>query len=258
MNIIEIGALPHRSRDRIRDLGEVFTPEKYVEDMLDLLSKNRRGFWSNENNIFFEPCCGHGNIVLAIYRRRLDSLYRKALPQYSKNAAFYAVANSLNTLWAIDIDSKNVNNCRTRVLVYTLSFIKSKIGYENSLDLISDYEDFFAHILSAIKWQIHENETLSSLSSEVVAKEKASKTKPGKKWFNKRGHQKMEFRLTWANFFEKCEAENSIPIIFEKASAFITSLIGKKKLISNEFSFAKFLFKSKDFAPEYQPLEEGV
>lgn len=36
-NVISIGNLFHRNRERIRELGEVFTPDKYVEDMLDNL-----------------------------------------------------------------------------------------------------------------------------------------------------------------------------------------------------------------------------
>ena len=71
---IDLGKLFHRSRARIRDFGEVFTPDKYVEDMLDLLGKDCKNIWRNERYVFFEPCCGYGNIVLAIYRRRLEAL----------------------------------------------------------------------------------------------------------------------------------------------------------------------------------------
>ena len=66
-NIVDLEKLFHRSKDRIKDLGEVFTPESYVEDMLNLLSKDKRGLWSDEDVTFFEPCAGHGNIVLPIY-----------------------------------------------------------------------------------------------------------------------------------------------------------------------------------------------
>ncbi|MFN8369586.1 MAG: hypothetical protein U0T83_03050 [Bacteriovoracaceae bacterium] len=124
--IIDLEKLFHRSKDRIKDLGEVFTPESYVEDMLNLLAKDNRGLWSDEEISFFEPCAGHGNIVLAIYKRRLEAIYKKAVSQGLSNktdeAPFYAVANAINTLWAIDIDSKNVENCRSRILSTTLNF----------------------------------------------------------------------------------------------------------------------------------------
>ena len=255
MNVLNMDTLHHRSKKRVRDLGEVFTPEKYVEDMLDLLvgGKDKKKFWGNEDNVFFEPCCGHGNFVLAIYRRRLDAIYRKKLSRYSKNACLYAVANSLNTLWAIDIDKENINNCRTRIFSYTLEFLKSKLGYDDELDLMADHEDFFAHILSAIKWHIDENETLSALSSHENAKVNASKTKSGKSWFEKHGHHQVDFELTWARFFEDCELNNSIPIDFEKSYVFVKSLVKGKKKHLNDFSFTGFLFKRR-----YSPMIERI
>lgn len=162
-NIVDLKNLFHRSKERIKDLGEVFTPESYVEDMLNLLAKDKRGLWSDEGVSFFEPCCGHGNIVLSIYKRRLDSIYRKALQQGVREAAYYTVANALNTLWAIDIDPKNVENCRSRVLSATLDFLKTKLEIKSNTVLLSKKRDFFAHVLSAIKWHIDENETLSAL-----------------------------------------------------------------------------------------------
>ena len=35
--VADIGQLFHRSRKRVQELGEVFTPIKHAEDMLDLL-----------------------------------------------------------------------------------------------------------------------------------------------------------------------------------------------------------------------------
>lgn len=58
----------HRSRERIRLLGEVFTPDEYVNKMLDMLDPK---VWADESVSFFEPTCGHGNFVLAIAQRRL-------------------------------------------------------------------------------------------------------------------------------------------------------------------------------------------
>ena len=39
----------HRNKKRIRDLGEVFTPEKYVQEMLGVLDKK---MWSDSNCVF--------------------------------------------------------------------------------------------------------------------------------------------------------------------------------------------------------------
>ena len=122
--LIDIEKLSHRNKSRIKNLGEVFTPEKYVDKMLDLLAKDKRGIWSNEEIAFFEPCAGHGNIVLPIYKRRLEGIYKKSVAKGIRDASYYAVSNALNTLWAIDIDQKNVDDCRSRVLLVTFDFHK--------------------------------------------------------------------------------------------------------------------------------------
>jgi hypothetical protein len=125
---VDIESLFQRSIERVKDLGEVFTPPSSVEDMLKLLSSGKKGFWDDENNVFFEPNCGHGNIVIAIYQKRLQALYKKAASQNNKQAALFAVANAINTLWAIDIDTMNVNQCRSRIFIETLQFLQQKTG----------------------------------------------------------------------------------------------------------------------------------
>lgn len=139
----------HRSRERIRDLGEVFTPEKYVQKMLSMIEDKD---WSNDQTVFFEPTCGHGNIVIPIFKRRLDALFKKAQTEGKKNSAFYVVANALNTMWAIDIDSENVENCRARLLVISLNFLKEATGIKSNYILIQKNQDFFAHVLCALRW----------------------------------------------------------------------------------------------------------
>lgn len=241
-NIVDLEKLFHRSKDRIKDLGEVFTPESYVEDMLDLLSKDKRGIWSDEEISFFEPCAGHGNIVLSIYKRRLEGIYKKATAQglgKTKEAPYYAVANAINTIWAIDIDSKNVENCRSRVLLATLSFLKTKLEIKTDAILLSKKRDFFAHILSAIKWHIDVNETLSALSIPEKAKSNANLTKAGAKWFVQNGHHPMDFDLSWVNFFESCEASKTIPLEYERSLRFVeATLLGKLRGFE-DYEFAK-------------------
>ncbi len=241
-NIVDLEKLFHRSKDRIKDLGEVFTPESYVDDMLNLISKDKRGLWSDEEISFFEPCSGHGNIVLPIFRRRLEGIYKKANAQSlvkTNEAPYYAVANALNTLWAIDIDPKNVENCRTRVLSATLDFLKSKLEIKNTSILFSKKRDFFAHVLSAIKWHIDENETLSALSNPENAKASASLTKSGAKWFSQNGHQPMDFNLSWVNFYESCKASKTIPLEYARSIRFIDAALSGKLRGFEDYEFAK-------------------
>ncbi len=241
--IIDLEKLFHRSKDRIKDLGEVFTPESYVEEMLNLLAKDKRGFWSDEEISFFEPCSGHGNIVLPIYKKRLEGFFKKAVAQglsgKTTGAPFYAVANALNTLWAIDIDRKNVENCRSRVLAATLDFLKTKLEIKSDVALFSKKRDFFAHVLSAIKWHIGENETLSALSTEGQAKASAHLTKAGAKWFSQNGHHPMDFDLSWVNFYESCEAAKTIPLEYERSLRFVDAVLSGKLRGFEDYEFAK-------------------
>lgn len=243
-NIVDLEKLFHRSKDRIKDLGEVFTPESYVENMLNLLAKDKRGLWSEEEVVFFEPCSGHGNIVLPIYKKRLEGIFKKASSLGLREPAYYAVANALNTLWAIDIDTKNVENCRSRVFSATLDFLKTKLGIKSDLILISKKPDFFAHLLAAIKWHIDENETISALSDEKFAKTNANATKSGAKWFSQNGHHQMDFDLTWVNFYQSCIASNTLPIEYERSLRFIDCVTSGKVRGFEDFSFAKVVFES--------------
>jgi hypothetical protein len=240
--ILDLEKLSHRSKSRIKDLGEVFTPESYVEDMLDLLAKNKKGIWSDEEITFFEPCAGHGNIVLSIYKRRLEALYKKALGKGNRDAAYYAVANALNTIWAIDIDAKNIENCRSRVFLTTLDFLKTKLNVTNVALLFSKKKDFFAHILAAIKWHLEVNETLSALSNPESARTNANLTKLGGKWFTHNGHHQLDFNITWVKFFKECEGTNTIPIEFERAMRFVESTIsGRMSKGFDDYEFAKLV-----------------
>jgi hypothetical protein len=257
-NIVDLEKLFHRSKDRIRDLGEVFTPESYVEDMLNLLSKDRKGLWSDEYITFFEPCAGHGNIVLPIYKRRLDAIYKKALQQGIREAAYYAVANALNTLWAIDIDTKNVENCRSRVLAATLEFLKTKLEVRSDFALISKKQDFFAHVISAIKWHIHENETLSALSDPAHAKASANLTKSGSKWFAQNGHHQLDFDLTWVTYFESCEASKTIPLEFERSTRFIRAVLSRKNGGFEDFEFANVVIEINKPAEQVRKSSRSV
>ncbi len=61
----------YRSKERIKDFGEVFTPESCVNQMLDLIGDQKNELWSDEDISFFEPSCGHGNIVIPRVRLKV-------------------------------------------------------------------------------------------------------------------------------------------------------------------------------------------
>ncbi|KTD16905.1 hypothetical protein [Legionella jordanis] len=236
--IIQPSFIHHRSKARIKDLGEVFTPDDNVNAMLKLLEQDNNFSWSDEDIAFFEPCCGHGNIVVAIFFKRLEAFFCRAVTYQSPEyAAYYAIANAINTLWAIDIDRDNIADCRTRLLKTSLQFLVEKLNIKDYAPLINKDREYIAHLLCTIKWQIHENEMLSAMiNNKKSSRVNAQKTKISNQWIVENGHNPINFKRTWAEYFRKYQYKNSTPILFKQALNFINAEYSSKNDI---FDFAR-------------------
>ena len=93
-----------KSKQRVKDFGEVFTPIWVVNEMLDELEKESEPF-SDVGKTFLEPTCGTGNFVVEIYRRKLNRC---------KNDRVKAEI-ALRSLWCIELLEDNMMECRQRV-----------------------------------------------------------------------------------------------------------------------------------------------
>lgn len=213
-------------------MGEVFTPERYVQQLLALFEPK---LWSDENTIFFEPTCGHGNIAVPVFQRRISSFAKKYKAAKTKHPILTAIANALNTLWAVDICPENISMCRTRLLEVILSNLDTE-----SLLSKQRSRDFIAHALCALVFQIQENEALSSLSDEREALAQASKTKLGASWLKKNKHKPIDFELSWCSYFVQVRENNSVPLIFSRATKFLEGVNRDGATRGfEEFEFAK-------------------
>jgi hypothetical protein len=100
-----------KSSERVRDLGEVFTPSATVREMLDLLPKK---IWAvHPSPTFLEPACGDGNFLTAILSRKLEritqDLKNEKLPAGSTvEAAQFHALEALASIYAVDISVDNV------------------------------------------------------------------------------------------------------------------------------------------------------
>ena len=100
-----------KSSDRVRDLGEVFTPAATVQEMLDLLPKK---IWaSHPSTTFLEPACGDGNFLVAILERKLERIAgdseKGVLPAGTTvEAAQYHALEALASIYAVDISVDNI------------------------------------------------------------------------------------------------------------------------------------------------------
>ena len=99
-----------KSKQRIADHGEVFTPSWMVESMLDLV----KGETERIDSRFLEPACGNGNFLAQILRRKLAAVELK----YSKSdfeRRHYALL-ALMCLYAIELLPDNIAECRANLL----------------------------------------------------------------------------------------------------------------------------------------------
>lgn len=238
----------HRSRARIKDMGEVFTPEKYVQQLIDTLDSK---VWSDESVIFFEPTCGHGNIVVPLFIRRYQELKRKYEKADASKPALHAIANALNTLWAIDICASNVELTRKRLFEFIIHTLNQEKYYLHQ----ARTREFVGHVLCALVKQVHENEALSSIGRETSAHQ----TRVGRDWVKANGHDPINFQDTWCNYFLAAEKGKVIPIEFKNAISFIeSSMSGKGGRTSKDFSFAKEFIQNTHAVKPALRAVEGV
>lgn len=99
-----------KSRQRIIDHREVFTPPELVSDMLDLVAHECERIDSR----FLEPACGDGNFLAEVLRRKLltvDKKHAKSREKWERDAVL-----AVSSLYGIDLLTDNVAACRDRLL----------------------------------------------------------------------------------------------------------------------------------------------
>ncbi len=99
-----------KSRQRVIDHGEVFTPQKLVDDMLDMVAQECERIDSR----FLEPACGTGNFLAEVLRRKLLTVDNRNTRNRNKweRDAILAVCS----LYGIDLLADNIAACRSRLL----------------------------------------------------------------------------------------------------------------------------------------------
>lgn len=98
------------SKKRVAEHGEVFTAEREVNAMLDLVKYETQRIDSR----FLEPACGKGAFLAEVLRRKLGIVkerYIKSPLEYER----YAVL-ALSSIYGIDILEDNVFDCRHEML----------------------------------------------------------------------------------------------------------------------------------------------
>lgn len=98
-----------KSKQRVAEHGEVFTAEREVKAMLDMVKLET----DRIDSTFLEPACGNGNFLVEILKRKLDvvtSKFRKYPGDWEKNSVL-----AVMSIYGVDILQDNVDECRIRL-----------------------------------------------------------------------------------------------------------------------------------------------
>jgi hypothetical protein len=127
-----------KSKQRVADHGEVFTAEREVNAMLDLVKQETDRIDSR----FLEPACGTGNFLAEILIRKLaivEKRYRRNQLDFER----YSII-AISSIYGIDILEDNIIECRERLFdIFNKQYMKiykkkSKDNVRDSVKFILD------------------------------------------------------------------------------------------------------------------------
>lgn len=110
-----------KSKQRVADHGEVFTPSWMVEDMLDLVKLESERIDSR----FLEPACGSGNFLKAVLNRKLRSVNARYKKSDFERRHFGLFA--LMSIYGIELLADNVQECKQNLLGVFTGFLDATV-----------------------------------------------------------------------------------------------------------------------------------
>lgn len=118
-----------KSKERVKDFGEVFTNPREVKAMLDLVKDESYRVDSR----FLEPACGNGNFLIEILARKLQTVNKTA---NSRQEWELLTLVGLGSIYAIDIQEDNVEESRERLLTHIEEVYEAQFGETYSSDYL--------------------------------------------------------------------------------------------------------------------------
>jgi hypothetical protein len=99
-----------KTKQRVADHGEVFTPDWLVEAMLDLVNDETQRI----DTRFLEPACGSGNFMVKILQRKLAAVEAKYAKSEFERRNYALLA--LMCVYGIELLEDNIAECRENLL----------------------------------------------------------------------------------------------------------------------------------------------
>lgn len=121
-----------KSKQRVADHGEVFTAEREVKAMCDLVKDECIRIDSR----FLEPACGDGNFLHEILIRKLEVVikrYKKSPYDYERNALL-----ALGSIYGVELMMDNVLACRERLYKVWDSYYKKAVKKKERNDDVGE------------------------------------------------------------------------------------------------------------------------
>lgn len=123
-----------KSKKRVADHGEVFTPAWMVDAMLDLV----KGESERIDSRFLEPACGSGNFLVRVLQRKLTAVELK-FGKSDFERRHYALL-ALMCSYGIELLVDNIAECRANMLKVFAEYL--------NLDEAEDFYQAAFHVLS--------------------------------------------------------------------------------------------------------------
>jgi len=108
-----------RTKKRVADHGEVFTAEREVNAMLDLVKNETDRIESR----FLEPACGSGNFLVEVLKRKLDQVVYRYKKSHNEFLRYSIVA--VSSIYGVDILEDNVKECRKNLYEIYILYYKT-------------------------------------------------------------------------------------------------------------------------------------
>jgi len=119
-----------KSKKRIRDHGEVFTPDFIVNDMLDLVKNETERIESR----FLEPACGDGNFLIEVIERKMNVVIKRYQKSQFDFERMMLIAAS--SIYGIELLDDNVVAARERLYNFCVSEYKDLYKSEVNQDVL--------------------------------------------------------------------------------------------------------------------------
>lgn len=127
-----------KSTKRVKEFGEVFTPDSIVCDMLKLVtdefSKQEMDTSTYIGQTFLEPACGDGQFLVRVLSDKMEKIRDDA--DMTQEQKTYALIKSVSAIYGVDIQEDNVIQSRERVLSVALGKPVDTFDLNNKTNVI--------------------------------------------------------------------------------------------------------------------------